>query len=241
MSPIFKRIRQKLADENQFLKYSRYAIGEIVLVAIGITLAFQVNQWKDDKEEQELEIKLLTEIQNGLKSDLVDVKVNHKWQSDILKSQYKVIDWLQSDVEANDSITYHFSMAIKRTSFMISTAPFESLKEFGLNRVSNDSITQKIITLYDVLYPKYENVISMYYEQGDNLFDVGYLYFDDWDLSPYVYSNKPKNILQLKADHTVFMRLKYLTDFNLHLVSLNSRMEELLIEAIDLIELELND
>lgn len=222
MTPFFRRIRQKLSDENQFLKYSRYAIGEIVLVAIGITLAFQVNQWKDDKEEQELEIKLLTEIQNGLKSDLVDVKVNHKWQSDILKSQYKIIDWLQSDVEVNDSITYHFSLAIKRTSFMISTAPFESLKEFGLNRVSNDSIKQKIITLYDVLYPNYQNVISMYYEQGDKFFDVGYLYFDDWNLSPYVYSNKPKNIPQLKADHSVFMRLKYLTDFNNHLVHLNS-------------------
>ena len=159
MIPFFRRIRQKLANDNQFLKYSRYAIGEILLVAIGILLAFQANQWKEDNEEQELEIKLLTEIQNGLKSDLIDVKVNHDWQYNILNSQYKVIDWLQSDLEVNDSITYHFSMATKRTSFMVSKAPFESLKEFGLNRVSNDSIKQKVISLYDVLYPDYEKVI----------------------------------------------------------------------------------
>ena len=240
MIPFFRRIRQKLANDNQFLKYSRYAIGEILLVAIGILLAFQANQWKEDNEEQELEIKLLTEIQNGLKSDLIDVKVNHDWQYNILNSQYKVIDWLQSDLEVNDSITYHFSMATKRTSFMVSKAPFESLKEFGLNRVSNDSIKQKVISLYDVLYPDYEKVISMYYVQGDKLFDVGHHYFDDWNMAPSDYSLKPKNILQLKADHTVFMRFKYLANFNMYLVAVNYRMEKLLIDIIDLIELELN-
>lgn len=168
------------------------------------------------------------------------MKVNYDYHKEMLKNQYDVIDWLQSDLKFNDSTTYQFSMAIKRTSFLVSRAPFESLKEFGLNRISNDSIKHKIIRLYDVLYPQYEDVLSMYYLHGDKLFDTAINYFEDWDLSPTIFSNKPINIPQLKADHAVLMRFKYLTNFNMYLVSANSKMKELLIEIIDLIELELN-
>jgi len=240
MTKFFRKIRQKLLSENKFSKYLIYAIGEILLVMIGILLAFQANQWKEQKTEKELEIKLITEIQNGLKSDLIDVKVNYEYHKEMLRNQYKVIDWLKNDGQFNDSTTYQFSMATKRTSFMVSKAPFESLKEFGLNRISNDAIKHKIIRLYDVLYPQYENVISMYYVQDEKLFDVIYKYFDDWNMSPYLYENKPKNLPQLKKDHAVLMRFKYLTNHNVFLVSSNAKMEKLLIEIIDLIDLELN-
>jgi hypothetical protein len=43
MLPFFRRIRKELADDNQTLKYARYAIGEIVLVVIGILIALQIN------------------------------------------------------------------------------------------------------------------------------------------------------------------------------------------------------
>ena len=49
MTPFFRRIRQKLANENQFLKYSRYAIGEIVLVVIGILIALAINNWNEER------------------------------------------------------------------------------------------------------------------------------------------------------------------------------------------------
>jgi hypothetical protein len=56
MLPFFSKIRYHLAKDNQFLKYSRYAIGEIVPVVIGILIALQINTWneqnKGNKEEQ---------------------------------------------------------------------------------------------------------------------------------------------------------------------------------------------
>jgi hypothetical protein len=42
----FRRIRQKLVAENKFSRYLIYAIGEIILVVIGILIALQVNNWK---------------------------------------------------------------------------------------------------------------------------------------------------------------------------------------------------
>ena len=49
MIPFFRKIRKKLADDNKPIKYLRYAIGEIVLVMIGILLALQVNNWNQNK------------------------------------------------------------------------------------------------------------------------------------------------------------------------------------------------
>ncbi|HEY5689383.1 MAG TPA: hypothetical protein VIS27_13850 [Yeosuana sp.] len=49
MIPFFRKIRKTLADDNKPLKYLRYAIGEIVLVMIGILLALQVNNWNQER------------------------------------------------------------------------------------------------------------------------------------------------------------------------------------------------
>lgn len=62
MIHFFRKIRHKLADNNQFLKYSRYAIGEIALVMIGILLALQVNNWNEKRLAKLQEIIILKNI-----------------------------------------------------------------------------------------------------------------------------------------------------------------------------------
>lgn len=50
MINFYRKIRKKMADDNKPLKYARYAIGEIVLVMIGILLALQVNNWNEKRK-----------------------------------------------------------------------------------------------------------------------------------------------------------------------------------------------
>lgn len=50
MINFFRKTRKKLADDNKFLKYSRYAIGEILLVVIGILIALSINNWNEGKK-----------------------------------------------------------------------------------------------------------------------------------------------------------------------------------------------
>ena len=45
MITLFRRIRQELIESGSFTKYLLYAIGEILLVVIGILIALQVNNW----------------------------------------------------------------------------------------------------------------------------------------------------------------------------------------------------
>ena len=51
MISFFRRIRQTLLSENKFSKYFKYAIGEILLVVIGILIALQINNWNQDRQK----------------------------------------------------------------------------------------------------------------------------------------------------------------------------------------------
>jgi hypothetical protein len=69
MIPFFRRLRKQLADDNKPLKYLRYAIGEIVLVVIGILIALSINNWNQEQQNKKLEqatLKaLLSEFQDN--------------------------------------------------------------------------------------------------------------------------------------------------------------------------------
>ena len=72
MIKFFRKIRQKLLAEGITGKYLKYAIGEIILVMIGILLALQVNTWNESRKNLNLE----EEFKIGLKKDLLRDKEN---------------------------------------------------------------------------------------------------------------------------------------------------------------------
>ena len=70
MIPVFRKIRKKMADDNLPLKYMRYAIGEIVLVVIGILIALQINNWNEDKNNAAQVNKHLATLKLNLQDDV---------------------------------------------------------------------------------------------------------------------------------------------------------------------------
>ena len=71
MIKFFRNIRQNLLNEGKTTKYLKYAIGEIVLVVIGILIALQINNWNINRLNIEKENRYLNEIKNNLNSDLL--------------------------------------------------------------------------------------------------------------------------------------------------------------------------
>src|SRR5210317_2597146 len=69
MIKFFRRIRQQLLSENKFSKYLIYAIGEIILVVIGILIALSINNWNEDRKKGNLERVLLNEAYLSIKQD----------------------------------------------------------------------------------------------------------------------------------------------------------------------------
>jgi hypothetical protein len=69
MIKFFRKIRQKLLSENKFSKYLLYAIGEIVLVVVGILIALQINNANDARNNEIKEVNYLKNLKVDIKSD----------------------------------------------------------------------------------------------------------------------------------------------------------------------------
>ena len=76
MIPFFRKIRKKLADDNKPIKYLRYAIGEIVLVVIGILIALQINNWNEQRKDRKIEISYLERLLSEVKKDSASINQN---------------------------------------------------------------------------------------------------------------------------------------------------------------------
>ena len=70
MITLFRRIRQKLTDSGSITKYLLYAVGEILLVVIGILIALQVNNWNENRKGQALSNQYLISLHADLSEDL---------------------------------------------------------------------------------------------------------------------------------------------------------------------------
>ena len=74
MIKIFRKIRQKLLTENKFSKYLLYAIGEIVLVVIGILIALSINNWNENRKEIESQKKLYSNLKIDFQNRLDELE-----------------------------------------------------------------------------------------------------------------------------------------------------------------------
>ena len=73
MIPFYRKIRKKMADDNKPMKYARYAIGEIVLVVVGILIALQINNWNSSNQGNELKSVYLKRLINDIKKDTSNI------------------------------------------------------------------------------------------------------------------------------------------------------------------------
>ena len=164
MIKFFRHIRQTLIMENKTGKYLKYAIGEIVLVVIGILIALQINNWNELRKESIYERKILIEIQNSLQKDLnfwknlLNGRVTRKESGapELLKKLHNP-DVYQDSVVSIIRDYVNLGIGI---NFSYDKGPYESLKSIGLDQIKNDSLRQNIVRMYEVTLPRGEDFID---------------------------------------------------------------------------------
>ena len=70
MIKFFRKIRQNLLSEGKTGKYFKYAIGEIILVVIGILIALSINNWSNNIQKRDIENEYLLSLQTEFKTNL---------------------------------------------------------------------------------------------------------------------------------------------------------------------------
>src|SRR6056300_1690800 len=100
MIKFFRKIRQNLIMENKTGKYLKYAIGEIVLVVIGILIALQINNWNEHRKLQSEELNLLADIKTNLVVTLKNLQHDTLVNGKYLKNYLKIENYI------NDNLPY---------------------------------------------------------------------------------------------------------------------------------------
>jgi len=103
MIKFFRHIRQNLIMENKTGKYLKYAIGEIVLVMIGILLALQVNNWNNSRIEASKEQQLLKNLESDFKSNLAELKYTYSMSSKAYDASVKLLEIIKGNGPLNPS------------------------------------------------------------------------------------------------------------------------------------------
>ncbi|MDB0041028.1 DUF6090 family protein [Algibacter sp.] len=149
MIKFFRKIRQQLLTDNKFSKYLIYAIGEIVLVVIGILIALQINNWNQNKLSNKKGIIALIGLKESIYQDSIMLLNLQEYKIDkVLKS----IAILKSKPVYHDSLGKHFDKLRSRVIIRMDNSVFEELKSTGLNLFKNDSIKNEIINYYKFCY-----------------------------------------------------------------------------------------
>lgn len=156
MIGFFRRIRKKLADDNQFLKYSRYAIGEIVLVMVGILLALQVNNWNENRKAKNRAIeyhnRLLEDLDRTLETgtrinDIANKVINAINQSVYLLEQKKELS--EKDRELVD---YTFIWASRFNYQFSELSTYKEMQSNGdLRLIYNVELRDQLVNFQDYL------------------------------------------------------------------------------------------
>jgi hypothetical protein len=153
MIHFFRRIRQSLLAQNKISKYLLYAIGEILLVVIGILIALSINNWNTHKLDRISEADYL----KRLSLDLAKDTMNYSWtvlsSLDKQKALGNLLAYLKGDqLKTLDSITLITTIASARyLTFAhpkIVSGTFEELKNTGSFRQIQSTLLRSAITDY---------------------------------------------------------------------------------------------
>ena len=154
MIKIFRQIRQQLIGEGKTSKYFKYAIGEIVLVVIGILLALQVNNWNERRKSQNESQEILKAINVEFKNNRVVLKDRIDYLEDANKYVQAVLNLTNSDeyqlsVVNVDSI---ISLSLKYGNYNPANSTIQELISSGkLNLIENDQLKENLFNWLQIL------------------------------------------------------------------------------------------
>ena len=153
---LLRKIRKKMADDNRPLKYMRYAIGEIVLVVIGILIALQINNWNEENKRKAIAKSFLIEILKDTQIDKIQLNEVIQTQIKSLNALEWCIDYLGNSQFSKDSLALIYAKAIRRnyTFFPHDGAYLSLLSIGGVNLIRNENISAEITNLYEHGYER---------------------------------------------------------------------------------------
>lgn len=172
MLRFFRRIRQSLLQENKFSKYLLYALGEILLVVIGILIALQINNWNEEQKALADEKATILSLKLEFEKNLVDLRasvsnVRAIKEAGELLLQHTGPDYNEGSLANADSV---ISFTQRMVVWDPSLYTLSSIKNSGkIASLSNEELKLKLIE-WESFYANLVDWCDFYVDGGEKYF-----------------------------------------------------------------------
>ncbi|WP_431136132.1 DUF6090 family protein [Psychroserpens mesophilus] len=180
MIKFFRHIRQHLIMKNKTSKYVKYAIGEIILVVIGILIALQINTWNEQRKANMLEAEYYCRLFEDLVQDQEQVETLIKQTEDRLKASNQSLRLLQKDNPNKIEVATQIDLSTKAIfiDFKPNNSAFEDLKSGANLSIIKDKNVIKALNAY---YNTLESTKSIIKINGQNAVDIAFAHNDSFE------------------------------------------------------------
>ncbi|MBO6881381.1 DUF6090 family protein [Winogradskyella sp.] len=148
MIKFFRHIRQSMINQNRTKKYLLYAIGEIILVVIGILIALQINNWNENKKLRNQEITYLHNLKGDLKTQISMLDVYIDYENIIIDHSNDIIEHfeLNGGFDDMDSVFPKLNDLTTRWTFSnANTTLLQMLNSNQINIIQNTELKEELI------------------------------------------------------------------------------------------------
>ena len=180
-----------MADDNRPLKYMRYAIGEIILVVVGILIALSINNWNENRKINNQELVLLENLKLEMEKNLILIDDYIKIKAAAIRDHTKLLTYTNPEYteKKDDSLAYKFTKIFSINNFKPENMVLEAAQNSNsIKLIRNEEIkkglskweqTLKILMENDVFGNEHFNnslipVISNYYPFANIPYDFNY-------------------------------------------------------------------
>lgn len=198
-------------EQNKTGKYLKYAIGEIVLVMVGILLALQINNWNEGQKMNKWEHRFLTDLKSELENNLIQLESIDKNQKRVGQACIELKDLIKlASVQDKTKIDSIYSLTLYQTTFFPTTGVYDSGMSAGkIENIKNDNLKYSIMNLYNHFYKRLvyngeilDEVIGNIELDRDEYFDRIGMKLKSWE-----YITSPE--FELKLDYLYARNYEY--------------------------------
>jgi hypothetical protein len=230
-----RKIRRDLIKEGNLKRYLAYAVGEVIIVVIGILLALYLNNWNQQRTEIKLELQYYQSIKNQLNEDLTtlygEINYNQNFLNQFSFAKKLILLNDKSKADTLGKITLNM---VRFSDFRRKSNIYQTLVNSGeIVLINNNKITEKLQSLeenYTYINRLEENHASIIFSQ----------------IIPEITQIIQFDPLKI-MDMTFLFSYKFQNSLDLLIVLMNEKMDVYkqaqneIISTIKLIDIELNN
>ena len=149
MIGFFRTFRQRLPAEYSVSRYLLHALGEIVLIVLGILIALYLDNINAGMQAREVEKELLKELRSNLESNIEILERTLMTETEYLAYNEMILEYLDSRRPYDEALDQAFGVYFLTVTTNPVMGGYEFLKSKGIDLISSDSLRRKISFIFD--------------------------------------------------------------------------------------------